>query len=314
MSGRRLFCWLAVGWLASVACQHNAWTATEAAPNTETNYYLVKGEIKELKSDGKTVVIKHEEVPNYMPAMTMPFEVKEPAELKNLRPGDGVSFRLVVTEKDGWIDMVNRLGTTSEVAQKPGETLRRVRLVEPLEIGDRLPDYPFTNELGQAVSLGQFKGQALALTFIFTRCPYPNFCPRMSDNFSQVYEKLSARTNSPTNWHLLSISFDPEFDAPAVLKAYGKRFRQNPARWQFLTGALIEIDALTEQFGLVFPREGINFNHNFRTVVVDAAGRIQHVFIGNEWKVDELVSEMVKAVAAKEPASGSPAGAGEKKP
>ena len=173
-----------------------------------------------MKPDGKTVVIRHEEVPDYMPAMTMPFEVKDRKELAGLKPGDEVSFRMLVTETEGWIDQVTRLRETDPGEPPPRETFRRARMVEPLEIGDPIPDYPFTNELGRAFSLGQFKGKALALTFIFTRFPFPNFCPRMSENFAGAYRQLASRPDGPTNWHLLSLSFDPEFDTPATLKNF----------------------------------------------------------------------------------------------
>ena len=267
---------------------------------TSTQIFSVKGVVRELKPDGRTIVIKHEEIPNYMAAMTMPFEARSTNELTGLKPGDEVSFRLLVTDKDGWIDQITKTGATNVDEPPPRETFRRVRFVDPLNIGDAMPDYPFTNELGQAIHLGQFKGQALGLTFIYTRCPLPNFCPRMSINFSDACEKLLAMPNGPKNWHLLSISFDPEFDTPATLKNYAKRYELDTSYWSFATGALIDIDAITEQFGLAFPREGAIFNHNLRTVVVDAQGRVQKVFTGNEWKVEDFVEEMAKAAGVKD--------------
>ena len=301
------------------ACQQKP--AAPAAPadptstpsNTKTNFYFVKGVIKELKPDGRTAIIEHEAIPNYMEAMTMPLRVKNTNELANLHPGDQIFFRMVVTDFEGWIDQVSKTGkapptastsaATNTPATKPKGAFRRVRDVLPLNIGDAVPDYPLTNHLGQAISLGQFKGQALALTFIFTRCPFPEFCPRMENNFQATAKKLIALPNAPTNWHLLSITFDVEFDTPAVLKGYAARHPAAPAHWSHATGAQIEIDALTEQFGLGFAREGTIFNHNLRTIVIDAAGRVQSVLIGNEWKPEELIAELVKA------AKVAPAGA-----
>lgn len=274
---------------------------TSAPANTKTNFYFVKGVIKELKPDGRTAIIEHEAIPNYMDAMTMPLRVKNTNELASLHPGDQVFFRMVVTDFEGWIDQVTKTGTappavsTNASETKPKKSFRRVRDVLPLNIGDAVPDYPLTNHLGQAISLGQFKGQALALTFIFTRCPFPEFCPRMGNNFQATAKKLAALPNSPTNWHLLSITFDVEFDTPSVLKGYAARYPADPAHWSYATGAQIEIDALTEQFGLGFAREGTIFNHNLRTVVIDAAGRVQSILIGNEWKPEELIAELVKA-------------------
>jgi protein SCO1/2 len=291
--------------LAGLVCAVTSCTGDTAgqqsaagAPHSGTQVFSVKGVVKELKPDGKTIVIEHEEIPNYMQAMTMPFEVRDRNELAGLKAGDPVSFRMLVTEKDGWIDQLTKLGPTN-LALPPSDPVRRVRFVEPLNVGDPLPDYAFTNELGQVIHLADFKGQALALTFIFTRCPFPNFCPRMSGNFADAYKRLSVAPDAPKNWRLLSISFDPEHDRPEVLKSYAKRYAYETNHWSFVTGALIDIDAITEQFGLMFPREGAGFNHNLRTVVVDAQGKVQKVFVGNEWKVEDLAAEIVKAAAAK---------------
>jgi protein SCO1/2 len=273
--------------------------AARPPSQTATQIFSVQGVVKELKPDSKTVVIQHEDIPNYMRAMTMPFEVKNTNELAGLGSGDQVTFRLLVTETDGWIDQVRKLGSTNAPEPPPRDTFRRVRFVEPLNIGDALPDYGFTNELGRAIHLAQFKGQALAFTFLYTRCPLPNFCPRMSSNFADAAKRLAARPDAPTNWHLVLISFDPEHDTPEVLKNYAKRYPHDTNHWDFATGALIDIDAITEQFGLMFPREGAIFNHNLRTVVVDARGNVQKVFTGNEWKADDLVAEIVKGAGAK---------------
>ena len=264
--------------------------------------YYTKGVVEEVKLEQKKIRIHHEHIPNYMPAMTMDFDVRNTNELTGLKPGDTVAFRMIVLKDDAWIDRLMKLSNAP--APPPGRPLyRQVREVEELKEGDLLPDYRFTNQLGQAVSLSQFKGQALALTFIYTRCPYPVYCPRMSQNFDELCKRLEALPNAPTNWHLLTITFDPEFDTPRVLTAYAKQYKADPARWSFLTGDLVEITAMGEQFGLTFwrpdPNEPAGINHNQRTVVVDAQGRVKKIFPGNEWKVEEAVAEMVKACEAR---------------
>jgi len=302
---RSFFAWLAVAALASAiaSCSGNTAGQKTAAgastSQTSTQIFAVKGVVKELKSDGKSVVIQHEEIPNYMPAMTMPFEVKSTNELAGLQPGDAVAFRMLVTDKEGWIDQITRLMKTNVAEPPPRETFRQVRMVDPLNVGDSMPDYAFTNEFGQAIHLARFKGQAIAFTFIYTRCPLPNFCPRMSSNFAEACKKLASMPDAPKNWRLLSITFDPEHDTPAVLRNLGRIYKYDPDHWSFATGALIDIDAITEQFELMFPREGAIFNHNLRTVVVDAQGRVRKIFIGNGWKVDDLVAEIVEAAGAK---------------
>lgn len=267
--------------------------------------FEVTGEVKELQPGSRTLLVRHEEIPGYMSAMTMPLEVKDTNELAGLRAGDRISFRLVDTGDEAWIEGLTKLASASPAAPPRTPHVRLVRDVEPLREGDLMPDYRFTNELGQAVSLGQFRGRAYAFTFIFTRCPLPTFCPRMALNFSEVCRKLNTRPDAPTNWHLLTISFDVDFDTPERLRDYARRYNYEATRWSFLTGAMIDIDAITEQFGLMFTRDatGVNFNHTLRTVVIDAAGRIHKIFVGNEWKSDELVEEI--CAAARVPVQGA---------
>lgn len=258
--------------------------------------FQVTGVVMKLEPGGKTAMIKHEAIPGYMPAMTMPFTVRETNELARVKPGDRVSFRLNVTAAEGWIDQLKVLEAGALDVVKPKvESLRFARVVEPLAEGDLLPDYHFTNELRQAVTFRQFSGQALGLTFFYTRCPYPAFCPRMSRNFAAAAQRRAALAGAPTNWHLFSISFDPAHDTPATLRDYARKLHYDPAKWSFLTGETIELDAITEQFGLLLERDGEFFSHNVRTVVVDARGRIQRIIIGNEWQVEDFVAELVRA-------------------
>src|SRR6266478_2681711 len=270
--------------------------SASTASGKTNQVFEVKGVIKELKPDGKTVEIRHEAITNYMPAMVMSFEAKEPKELAGLKAGDEVKFRMTVTDDDVSIDQIQKMtaGNPNQLPSKAG-VFHFSRDVEPLQVGDALPEYHFTNELGQAVSTSQFKGEAVGITFIFTRCPLPNFCPKMSSNFQHVQNKLLGMTNGPANWRLLTISFDPEFDTPVILKAYAERFGADRKHWNFLTGDITEISTISEQFGQMFWKDEGALNHNLRTAVIDASGKVQKVFQGNNWTTEEMVEEMVKA-------------------
>jgi protein SCO1 len=262
--------------------------------------YQVKGVVHDVQPARQKVVIAHEKIPGYMDAMTMTFDVKNTNELTGLKPGDDIAFRMVVTEDDGWIDQVKRLGTTTPVpaANAPGN-FRRAREVDALKVGDAMPNYNFTNQFGQPVSLNDFKGQAVAFTFIFTRCPFPTFCPRMSQHFEAVQAQLKDMPNGPTNWHLLSITIDPQFDTPAVLKNYAAPYHYDPKRWSFVTGELIDITAIAEQFGLLFyrpdPNQPAGINHNLRTVILTASGKIHKVIPENTWQPSEVAAALVEA-------------------
>ncbi|MSR66873.1 MAG: hypothetical protein EXS24_05820 [Pedosphaera sp.] len=281
--------------LLAAACSDSRPPAGAGGKTNVVRQFYVRGVVRELRLADKMVVIQHDAIPQYMEAMQMPFNVRHTNDVSGIGLDDEVHFRFLVSATESWIDQVTRTGRklgTNETVRPP---LRAVREVEILKVGDLLPDYPLTNQLGEAFTLGQFRGRALAFTFFFTICPVPDFCPKMSRHFVEVQRMLKERPDAPTNWQLLSITFDVDRDTPAVLKAHAKGLGHDPARWMFATGKLIEIDALTEQFGLVFPRDGAVFNHNLRTVVVDAAGRVQTIFIGNTWKPADLVAEMVKA-------------------
>ena len=278
-------------------------TATPAtnavAALTNQQVFQVKGIIKQIIPEKKRARITHEEIPGYMEAMTMLFDVKDARELEGLQTNDVVEFRMVVTDDDGWIENVKKVGTASVVGTSLKDEVRAARVVDELKVGDVMPDYTLTNDAGRAFQLTSYRGGALGITFIFTRCPFPTFCPRMSGNFAAAERQLLAMPQAPTNWHLLSLTFDTEYDTPKVLNAYAKQYRKDAGHWSFATGDLVEITAIADHFGQMFWRDGAGFNHNSRTVVLDPHGRVFKVFDGNEWKVADFVAAMVEA--AKQP-------------
>jgi protein SCO1/2 len=260
--------------------------------------YAVTGVVKELRADGSNLVIRHEIVPGLMPAMTMPFTARDPREVAGLKPGDSITFRLLMTADESWIDQVTKVGAAEAEPAFDYSQSRIVRDVEPLKIGDLAPDYVFTNQLGQPVKLSDWRGQTVALTFMFTRCPLPEFCPRMSKNFAAVGSMLEQNPAGLTNWHLASLTIDPLFDTPAVLKAYSGGVNHVTGRWSFLTGALLDIDAIAEQLGILYRRQTPTAlpDHNLRTAVFDPKGRLTQLIIGNTWKPEDLVEAMRDAV------------------
>jgi len=270
--------------------------AGETAERTNQQVFQVKGVVKSVHPDRKEIEIKHEAIPGYMPAMTMPFDVKDTNALIGLRPEQPISFRLTVTDTEGWVDDIKKIGTPPQEAVSGGNVGQPIRVVEPLQIGDPMPAYTLTNQFGELISTTRFKGQALAITFLFTRCPFPTFCPRLANDFTEAQQKLLTLQNGPTNWHLLTVSFDPEFDQPAVLKAYAEAHHYDPAHSSYATGDLGVVSALGDLFGLAFWHDSTgSITHNMRVAVIDASGRFQKVFEGKDWTSAELVAEIVKA-------------------
>jgi protein SCO1/2 len=259
----------------------------------DARIFVAKGVVREVSRADQTVTISHESVSNYMTAMTMPFKVKDPAVMAGLQPGDEVTFRLHVTQTDSWVDQITRTGHRISLTESkpllPEPALRQSR--NPLWY------YNFTNELGQPVNLNSFHGQALAITFIYTRCPLPNYCPRLSRNFQEASQKLESMSGAPTNWHFLSVSFDPENDTPDMLKAYGDSYQYHPAHWSFLTGPPDKIAELAKVSGVTYEYDEGLINHNFRTLIVDGNGHLQMVFpISGDFS-DSIVTEIIKAAA-----------------
>jgi protein SCO1/2 len=230
-----------------------------------------------------------------MEAMTMPFRVKEAGHLAELRPGDEISFRLSVSESESWIDQIVKTGRSLPVGEAPAATVSNA--VPVIASAASLLDFKFTNEFSQPVSFNDFKGQAVAFTFFFTRCPIPEYCPRLMKNFAEASEKLRTLPDAPTNWHMLAISFDTKFDTPAVLRAYARQYNYDTNHWTFLTGPPEKVAELAGASGVHYEADGNTFNHSFRTLVLDAAGRLQMSFpIGGNLS-DLLVGEIIKAAA-----------------
>jgi protein SCO1/2 len=258
--------------------------------------FVAKGVVRGIDSVERTITISHEAVSNYMEAMTMPFKVRDAGELTGLHPGDEVSFRLHVTQTESWVDQIKKIGIGAPVSNAPAFNVGTAP--QPVRGRNPLWYYQFTNELGQTVSLSDFHGQALAITFIYTRCPLPDYCPRLSRNFQAASQKLDSLAGAPTNWHFLSVSFDSQFDTPVVLKAYGDSYQYDPAHWSFLTGPPDKIAELARLSGVHYESYGGFINHNFRTLIVDGHGHLQTVFPISGDLSDSIVAEMIKAAAA----------------
>jgi len=285
---------LALGCLLLAAC---ASAPDEKADRLQHDVYSVTGLVQEIKGEGLVAIIHHDPIPGYMEAMTMPFTANTTNVFAGLNKDEQITFELHVTEDDSYVENVSKTGKIIRDGLANRRDFRLVRDVEPLSVGDLMPNYGFTNQFGKGVELNDYRGKVVAMTFIFTRCPLPDFCPRMTGHFSRIQEQLKKDPVLEKDWHLLTLSFDPDFDTPASLRLYGERNGYDPEKWTLMTGALVDIDAITEQFGMIFFRDAgtINFNHNLRTVVLDPDGRIRTILIGDAWETKELMDAMKEA-------------------
>ena len=259
--------------------------------------FEVKGIVRKISENENTVHIEHEEIPNYMGAMTMPFLVRDKNVFEIIRKGDEIKFELNVTDKESWIEQIDVvLRPKREQLSIKNEPTNSLTLeeIEPLRVGDELPNYSLINQENKKIQLTSFRGRILVFTFMYTRCPIPDFCPRMSQHFREVYDALKD-ININKDWHLLSISFDPDFDTPKILKNYSKAFSSDLKKWSFVTGNTSVIDEMISRFGIIVrrPKASItDWDHNLRTVIVDSNGVIQTIYIGNSWTPETLVQDL----------------------
>jgi protein SCO1 len=283
------------GVLAVMALHHRnrPVRVTLASPKT----FEVRGQVRDVDVAGKVVRITHEGIPNYMPAMTMPFSVKEPALLEGVAAGDTVQFQLVVTEDDSWIAHIQKIGADVAVESLvPSQSSDAVeaRESERVQIGELVPDFQLVDQDGHSIHLSDYRGKAVVLTFIYTRCPLPNFCPLMSRNFSQLEQRLSSEFTN--QYHLLSVSMDSEFDTPEVLKAYGARYKANSKDWTFATGSAEQIQSVAGLMGLYYAKENGLISHDLRTALIGPDGRLVQLWKSNVWtpyEAQRMVREII---------------------
>lgn len=256
--------------------------------------FNTRGLVRSIADDKSTALIRHEAIPGYMPAMTMELNIRNPNELADIAPGDTVTFRLTATDESHWIDKIQKAANVAPANLAPAPATVTTSL--ELQAGDLLPDAQFLDEQGRTVNFADYRGRALAFTFFFTRCPLPDFCPLMNKNLASARSQLLADTNAPVNWSLMSISFDSEFDRPAVLAGYARTYRGDDSnKWLFASASAATLNELAPRLDLTVVNEGGSFSHNLRTIVIDARGRIHRQFDGNRWTAGELAAALREA-------------------
>jgi len=248
--------------------------------------YDLKGKVVSVNRDRGQVTLEHEAIPGYMGAMTMPFNVREEWALEALLPGQSVEATLVVQQDRSWIENIRISGTES--IEDPGATLH---LPEP---GDVVPDFGLVNQDNRQIHLHQYRGRPLLLTFIYTRCPLPDYCPLMSGNFAAIHYRLKFLPQSDEVPRLLTISFDTDYDTPSVLREYAARYMR-PVRfdqWEFATGSPEQIREITGYFGLVYRKETDQIVHSLVAALIDADGALVRLYQGNQWRPDEVLKDL----------------------
>jgi protein SCO1 len=252
--------------------------------------YELKGKVVAVEPDKHLVTIAHEEIKDYMPGMTMPFTVPDDSVYPILRPGDEINAMLVVDGAQSWLeDLV--------IKQESTDTSAKSDVPAEARPGDEVPDYGLVNQDEKPIKLNNYRGKVLLVTFIYTRCPMPDQCNLMSENFAKIEEELKKRPDWWDKSHLLSISFDPEYDTPAVLRSYGaaqsgRYSAEDFQHWEFASGTKDQVKGVAQYFGLRYYAGNDQIIHSLRTIVIDPAGKIYKVYRGNDWKTEEVMSDL----------------------
>ncbi len=283
--------WIAPAFLAtllfSFGCKE---AARQSAPKT----YTVRGQVIEVDAKKQEILLQHEAVPGFMVAMTMPYKVTDPAAVNELHANDKITATIVIKASGTELQDVVITG------QAAPNTLPTVQYHVP-ERGDAVPDFHMTNQNGQQIHLSQFRGKVLLLTFIYTRCPLDDYCPRMSRNFAEIEHWIQTDRDLSKKTHLLSVSFDTAYDKPAVLRSYGEAYTGNYNKerfdhWDFAAPDAQTLAKMTQYFDVgVSGSDPQSIVHSLSTVIVGPDGKVVEWLPTNDWKPSDVLGTMRKA-------------------
>ena len=258
--------------------------------------YEMRGQVLGINRDKMEILVKHEEIEGLMPAMTMPWKVKTMGMLDNLGPGDLITSEIEVDDAAGLVTKITKLGTARpDVPAPAAPAAPGVKLIQP---GADVPDQAFVDQDGRRRRFSEVRaGRALAVTFMYTKCPIPTFCPMMDRHFAETQALLKSQ-GLADKAHLLSVSFDPKHDTPVVLKQHARKLKADPALWTFVTGDGDEIDRFATNFGLTLVRGQApnpdEIGHTLRTALIDRHGRLAKTYEGAEWTPLDLITDIEK--------------------
>lgn len=252
--------------------------------------YEVRGRVVGFGDDGRTLIVEHGEVPGLMGAMTMPFTVGDTTNLAAVGVRDAVSFTLVLARDSTWLRNLQLLPDSALPEHPAGspDLSTGVSQAPPiLEVGDPVPDAELTTHADTTLRLRDLEGQSVVLTFIYTRCPMPDFCPLMSQRFATLQPLLHERYGDAVR--LLSVSIDPTYDTPEVLSRYADRYADDLSNWTFATADSAEVHRLARRLGTFYTTSGSEIIHNLSTVLIAPDGTVRKYFRGNDWQPEDVI-------------------------
>jgi len=268
----------------------------EQPPQEQVKRYKLVGKIVEVQAAQNTLIVDGQEIPGFMAAMTMPYPVRDAKWMANLGTGDEITADVVVASDGAYLEniVVTKKGSGG---QAPPAT----ELHQP-QPGEAVPDFAFVNQDGKRIHMRAYRGSVVLVTFIYTRCPFPDFCPLVSRNFAEIYAATRKDPSLHAKVRLLSVSFDPEHDTPAVLRKYGETFRQTTGgapfdRWEFAVAPAKNLNEIANFFGLTYSAENGQITHSLSTTVISPNGSVYKWYGDNGWKPADLVADATQALA-----------------
>ena len=279
----------------------------QALEKQENKRYNLRGQVVAKDVAAKEITVRHEEIPGFMAAMTMPYKVKDPAIVQAVEPGDKIVAEVVVPSdgSDYWLENVR-------VTEASGrKSVSAMPSVHRLNVGESVPNLPLVNQDGRTIHLHDFQGKALLMTFIYTRCPLPNFCPRLSSQFAKIHDDLAKTPDDYRKTHLLTITFDPKYDTAPVLRKYGLAYLDNDPSgfgyWDFAYATPADLRKLADAFGLVYIEQDNQISHSMNIVLIAPDSTVAKYW-SQEWTTSELEDTMrqqARTAAAAVPARSS---------
>ena len=266
--------------------------------------YPLQGEVVAKSVATGEITVRHGDIPGFMDAMTMPYRVKNPAILQELEPGDKIAADVVIgsDRSDYWLEDVRITDESGRVSAKPALT---PTMLMP---GERVPNVPLVNQDGRTIHLSDFTGKAVLVTFIYTRCPMPDFCPRLTSEFAHIEKQLAKNPDESAKTHLLTISFDPKYDTPAVLRKYALAYLDNNAaafaHWDFATAKPDDLARLAKAFGLQYQEQSDQIIHTMNIALIAPDGTLAR-FWSTNWTPEELLASLRHAANPSSGAGGS---------
>ena len=274
-----------------------ALAACRGTNQSQVRRYQLKGTVVQVDKSQQHLVINHEEIRGFMAAMTMPYPVADARSLDQLSPGDQITADVVVSPTEV------RLENIVVVKKSDGKTAPPGAQLKPSDGEAAVPDFRLVNQDGKSIHLEQYRGKSVLLTFIYTRCPLPDYCPLMTHNFAEIEKELVTSPELYARTHLLSISFDSAYDTPPVLRNYARAFVTDKGphtfeHWEFATVPAAENSSVTKFFNVFIAQEQGQITHSMSTAIISPQGRICKAYSGNDWKPAGVLMDLKSCTGA----------------